>query len=169
MSEQVFAYGSNMCSGRFRDYGVNPQGDGSAALLVGYRLAFNKRSLRDGSGKANVEPHEGSEVWGVLYIIPETDLETLDGGEGSGYRRIRLPMRTTDGGETEAWVYLTSRRTDDAALRPYTWYKRFLVEGAREHLLPTAYIADLERIEAVQDMDEQRDRDKRALACRTAS
>jgi hypothetical protein len=51
-------------------------------------------------------------------------------------------------------------------VRPYIWYKRFLVEGAQEHLLPPEYIAELERIDAIQDSDEQRDRERRALACR---
>jgi hypothetical protein len=80
MSEQIFAYGSNMCSGRFRDYGVHPEGAGPGALLVGYRLLFNKQST-DGSGKANVEVHEGSQVWGELYSVPDADLQLLDDGE----------------------------------------------------------------------------------------
>ena len=169
MSEQIFTYGSNMCSGRFRDYKVSPEGDGRAALLHGYRLVLNKLSRTDGSGKANVEPHRDSEVWGVLYVIPNADIRTLDDGEGSGYRRIRLPVRTRDDGDTEAWVYVASRPDDDPALRPYTWYKRFLVEGAREHFLPPEYIADLERIEAAQDTNEQRESKKRALACGAVS
>ncbi len=57
MSENVFACGSNMCSARFRDYGLFPEGNGSCAVLGGYRLVFNKRS-KDGLGKANVEPQE---------------------------------------------------------------------------------------------------------------
>jgi gamma-glutamylcyclotransferase len=168
MSEKVFAYGSNMCSGRFRAYAVSPEGEGCATLLPAYRLLFNKRS-QDGSGKANVEPRESSLVWGVLYTIPDSDLETLDRGEGTGYRRVRMPVRISDADITEAWVYLASRPRNNAALRPYTWYKRFLVEGAREHALPPEYIAELERIEAVQDTDDQRDREKRALACRATS
>ena len=59
MSTYIFAYGSNMCSARFRDYGVLPEGNGAAALLGGYRLVFNKRSTRDGSGKASIEPLKG--------------------------------------------------------------------------------------------------------------
>ena len=168
MREKIFAYGSNMCSGRFRAYAVSPEGEGPAALLPAYRLVFNKRS-QDGSGKANVEPDESSHVWGVLYTIPDSDIETLDGGEGAAYRRVRIPVRITDADTTEAWVYLASRPSNDAALRPYSWYKRFLVEGAHEHALPPEYITALERIEAVQDTNEQRDREKRALACRATS
>lgn len=70
MSEKIFAYGSNMFSARFRDYGVIPDGQGRAALVCGYDLCFNKKS-RDGSGKANVEPRTGGEVWGVLYSISD--------------------------------------------------------------------------------------------------
>jgi hypothetical protein len=80
-----------------------------------------------------------------------------------------MPVRMTDAAITEAWVYLASKPSNNPALRPYTWYKRFLVEGAREHALPPEYIVELERIEATQDPDQPRDREKRALACRAAS
>lgn len=166
MSELVFTYGSNMCSGRFRDYKVSPENEGRAALLREYRLRFNKLSGKDKSGKANVEPHPDGQVWGVLYSIPDADLKTLDAGEGRGYYRIRLPISLTGSGTTEAWVYVASKPSNDPALSPYIWYKRFLVEGAQEHLLPPEYIVELGRIDAIQDPDEQRDRERRALACR---
>jgi cation transport regulator ChaC len=77
LTARIFAYGSNMCSGRFRDYGVHPQKAGIAAVLHDHRLCFNKLSRKDCSGKANVEPHEGTDVWGVLYEIPEHELPGL--------------------------------------------------------------------------------------------
>ena len=89
MSQAVFAHGSNMCSGRFRAYGVHPEGAGRSALLTGYRLVFNKKST-DGSGKGNVEVCEGTQVWGVLYSLPDADLHTLDEGE-VGYRSRLTP------------------------------------------------------------------------------
>lgn len=168
MSQQVFAFGSNMCSGRFRAYGVSPEGAGRAAVLPGHRLLFNKKSTDDKSGKANVAAHAGSDIWGVLYTIPDGDLEKLDKGEG-GYRRVRLSLRLTDNTNTDAWVYVAKKPTNDPALRPYTWYKRFLVEGAQEHALPSEYIAELERIDASQDPDQRRDREKRALVPRATS
>ena len=165
MSEQVFAYGSNMCSGRFRAYGVSPEGPGRPAVLPGYRLRFDKKSTDDGSGKANIAAHAGSDVWGVLYAISDDELEKLDKGEG-GYRRSQLRVRLTDETQTQAWVYVAKKPSNDPALSPYTWYTRFLVEGAREHALPADYIGELERIAAVQDSDSERDRRKRALACK---
>jgi gamma-glutamylcyclotransferase len=162
MSEIVFAYGSNMCSARFRDYGVVPEAPGQAALLHGYRLAFNKKSI-DGSGKANVEPHNGGQVWGVMYLIPDEHLRDLDIGEGSGYRRERLQVQKADGTITEAWTYIARKPDADAGLCPYSWYKQFLAEGAKEHSLPVRYIEQLELIRANQDPDVKRDREKRAL------
>src|SRR5271155_4290486 len=165
MSEMVFAYGSNMCSGRFRDYGIEPIGRGRAVSLDGYRLVFNKLSKKDGSGKANVSPSAGHEVWGVLYEISDVDLALLDSGEGPGYRRSRLPVHITEGGLVDAWVYLAAKPSTDATLRPYTWYKRFLVEGAREHMLPAQYVVELQAIDATDDLNLQRHEKRWALAC----
>jgi gamma-glutamylcyclotransferase (GGCT)/AIG2-like uncharacterized protein YtfP len=164
MSEYVFAYGSNMCSARLRAYGISPEDAGTAALLAGYRLVFNKKSV-DASGKANIEHMEGSNVWGVLYEIPEDALAALDKGEG-GYHRVRLTVCLARGGSAEAWVYLTTKPNSDPALRPYSWYIHLIVEGAREHALPADYIELLERVESVADADLQRDKEKRALFSR---
>lgn len=163
MSEVVFAYGSNMCSGRFRAYRVAPEVEGRAALLTGYALRFNKRS-QDGSGKANVESQEGAQTWGVLYTISEKDLKILDDGE-KGYDRVKMLVRI-NGLAVEAWVYLASNPDNDPMLRPYSWYKRFLVEGAREHAITSVYIAQLEQIEVVQDKNAKREGRKRAISCR---
>jgi gamma-glutamylcyclotransferase len=146
MSQAVLAYGCNMCSGRFRQYKVTPEGQGRAAALTGYRLRFNKKSKTDGSGKANVERDAGSQIWGVLYTISERELQLLDEGE-IGYNRVRVPVQI-DGAETEAWVYIASRPDRDPSLKPYSWYNRFLGEGAREHRIPVEYLAGLEQIAA---------------------
>lgn len=164
VSEVVFAFGSNMCSLRLRDYSVSPERPGVAAVLRMYRLRFNKRS-RDGSGKANAEPDSTGEVWGVLYSIPSEHLKALDQGEGSGYSRRREVVRCEDGTTCEAWVYVASKPDANSTLRPYGWYKRLLVEGAKEHGLPPDYITQLEGIDSVNDPDMARDRKKREIQC----
>jgi cation transport regulator ChaC len=165
MSQRVFAYGSNMCLGRFLAYGVHPQQPGEAARLDGYSLRFNKRST-DGSGKANVEPEAAGSVWGVLYLIPDADLPVLAAGE-RGYTSIR--ESTVCGTRSmEAWVYVATRPSDDGTLQPYSWYKRFLVDGAQSHRLPPDYIATLEAVVAAEDPNRNRDRKKRALPCEGA-
>jgi len=156
-----------MCSGRFRAYGVHPDSAGRSALLTGYRLPFNKEST-DGSGKANLEAQEGSETRGVVYALSDADLRTLDDGE-VGYRRVKVPVYLEDNLKVDAWVYIAKQPNNDITLRPYVWYKRFLVEGATEHSLPKEYIAALAQIEAQNDANERRDRKKRALSCRAES
>jgi gamma-glutamylcyclotransferase len=165
MCESVFAYGSNMCSGRFRDYGVTPENDGEKALLPGFRLVFNKKST-DGSGKTNLEAREDSSVWGVVYRISKADLLRLDNGE-VGYHRARMEVKLGDDSIISVWVYQAIAPSTEIGLRPYSWYKRFLVEGGREHSLPATYIAELEGIDAVQDKKAERDRTKRSLKCGT--
>jgi hypothetical protein len=163
MSEHIFAYGSDMCLGRFLEYGVHPQAPGAPGRLPGYSLRFSKRSSDDGSGKANVEPSAGGEVWGVLYTIPNNELPLLDKGEG-GYRRIRERI-VGDSEQVKAWVYIAKKPSNDTALRPFTWYRRFMVEGSRSHGLPPEYIRVLEAIEATDDQDPVRDREKRSIDC----
>lgn len=161
MSERVFAYGSNMCSGRFRAYGVSPEGKGVPAVLAGHRLLFNKKS-DDESGKANVERTPKGDVWGVLYTISDADLARLARKE-VGYVKRKEPVTAGDA-VLDAWVFVAANPSADP-LQPYSWYRRFLIEGAREHGLPAPYTDALDTIEAIEDSDRERDRRKRAIKC----
>lgn len=165
MSERIFAYGSNMCLGRLREYDVQPERPGQPAQLQGYALRFNKRSTKDGSGKANVEPADGGVVWGVIYEISNEELGRLNRGE-VGYSPMRMPV-IGPSGPVETWVHVAIERSNDLVLRPYTWYRRFLVEGARSHGLPQEYIGVLEAIEARDDPNRERDRQWRTIGCDT--
>lgn len=117
MSQKVFAYGSNMCSGRLREYGIVPEEKGEAVVLHGYRLTFDKLS-RDRSGKGNVRADEGAEVWGVLYMIPDVQLQRLDDGE-RGYARVALDVPKADNERETAWVYYATA-PNAGGLRPYS-------------------------------------------------
>ena len=164
MSVRIFAYGSNMCSGRFRAYKVKPLG-ARRAYLSGWKLLFHKCSS-DGSGKADVVPaHADARVWGIVYEISKADLRKLDVGE-QGYHRCRLTLSGPRGGSFRAWVYRADPNACESGLLPYGWYKRFLVEGAEEHNLPSDYITSLRAIAAKLDPDQSRDKKKRALSCR---
>lgn len=134
-----FAYGSNMCSERLRSRITSLNIVGRASLKD-RKVVFNKRS-KDGSGKANLVESPGSVVWGVLYEINVQDLYTLDKIEG-GYERITVRVQKPDGSEVEAVTYVSEDLTNDS--RPYKWYKKLLLSGAREHNLPQDYIAYLE-------------------------
>jgi len=155
-------YGSNMCSARFRDYGMHPQKTGVGALLRHHHLCFNKRS-QDDSGKANVEPDQGTDVWGVLYEIPEHELPGLRRKE-VGYTPRSMPVEISPGQTLDAWVFF-ALKPERNVLRPYSWYLRFLVEGAIEHHLENEYIEKLRTIQATEDADQGRDLEKRGLTC----
>jgi gamma-glutamylcyclotransferase (GGCT)/AIG2-like uncharacterized protein YtfP len=164
MTELVFAFGSNMCSGRLAAYEVTPL-RARGALLKRHKLSFRKRS-QDGSGKTDVVPSRspGARVWGVLYEVDAQGLARLDAGE-QGYRRRRARVLLRNGRGVKVWIYVSARNQRDESLRPYSWYKRFLVEGAKEHRLPKGYVASLEGIIAIQDPNRERDRRKRTLTC----
>ncbi len=132
-------------------------------VLSDYRLRFNMLSKKDGSGKANAVWEVGSVLWGVLYSIPDGDLPTLDIGE-DGYRRIEKEVHSGKASLGLAWVYVAKTQAA-GTIRPYEWYKRFLVDGAREHGLPTDTLEVLEAIEAERDPDAERDRNRRTHKC----
>jgi hypothetical protein len=63
-------------------------------------------------------------------------------------------------------MYVADQTAIDDRLAPYTWYKDFVLHGAREHGLPAAYIAGIEAVEARQDDDPIREqRERRRLPC----
>lgn len=136
-----FAYGSNLSSARLRARieDVQPVGP---ALLADHRLALNKRG-HDGSAKANLVVHPGESVWGVLYRLPRRHLEALDRFEG-GYAREAVRVQPREGGFLEAVTYRSQRLVE--GWLPFDWYRAHLVEGAREHGLPAAWIARLEAL-----------------------
>lgn len=140
--ERYFAYGSNLTLSRLQQRvpGARPLG---AARLPGHRFGFDKAG-RDGSGKANVRTAGADdEVWGVVYALEADDWEVLDGFE-PGYERVRVRVETAGAEWLLASTYRAERRTQD--LVPLEEYKRFVVDGAREHGLPDEWIAFLEII-----------------------
>jgi gamma-glutamylcyclotransferase (GGCT)/AIG2-like uncharacterized protein YtfP len=78
-----FAYGSNIDIQRLRDR-VGRFGNVIALgphRLNGFRLVFNC------GGFANIEPHAGSSVEGILYDLNDEQLHELDWYEGFYYRQ----------------------------------------------------------------------------------
>jgi len=63
---------------------------------------------------------------------------------------MRLDMVNDRDSLLGAYVYVSSILTDDP--RPYHWYKELMIEGAREHHLPSFYVKHLEQIESKPDI-----------------
>jgi AIG2-like family len=135
-----FAYGSNMSTGRTEDRtgGVHQRG---VARLSGHRILFNKAST-DGTGKTNIVPHKTAEVWGVLFGMTTAQFTTLAGHEG-GYAEQAVTVHLGDT-EVKAQTFVAEMRTP--GLKPSRTYLDFLIEGAREHHLPDAYIKKLDAV-----------------------
>ena len=63
-------------------------------------------------------------------------------------------------------MYIADDDAIDDRLSPYTWYKDFVVQGARQHQLPDAYIQKLEAFTAIVDPDRAREeKNRRILPC----
>ena len=133
-----FAYGSNLTTSRMLERVPSARVRGRACL-EGYRLQFDKRS-RDGSAKANVSVDRHGEVWGVAFNMRTEDWTALDGFE-PGYQRIEVRISGDDGTMRQVQTYQSDDTTPDR--RPFAWYLKLVVDGAREHHLPADYVARL--------------------------
>ncbi|HTA05399.1 MAG TPA: gamma-glutamylcyclotransferase family protein, partial [Solirubrobacteraceae bacterium] len=112
------------------------------AELRDHRLAFTRRSLRTGTGVADVLLEPGASVWGALYELDDADLVALDEKEGSGwaYQRKAVRLSDEDGrSEHDAFAYVVIEPELDH-VPPSREYLQALLDGARERGLPLAYI-----------------------------
>lgn len=140
MQALYFAYGSNLASARLRERvpSARPRG---VAQLDGRRLALDKPG-RDGTAKANLRISPEASVWGVVYALDEGHWPLLDACE-PGYRRVEVVVSVA-GASTPAATYTSDLSTEDRV--PSRAYKRFLVDGAREHGLPAHWVKLLEAL-----------------------
>jgi len=155
-----FSYGSNMLSERLRTRAPSCKPIG-VAHLAGHVLRFHKRS-GDGSGKCNaLRSCDTSDlVVGVLYEIRKAERNTLDNAEflGRGYDRVLSIVELGDSAcSVEAEVYFALDHVIDDTLLPYSWYKELVVAGAREHGLPSEYIANIVSHPTTKDSDPRRE------------
>jgi len=162
-----FAYGSNMCAGRLRRR-VPSATFVRIAKLTGHSFRFHKRSI-DGSGKGDaLETGNPLDiVWGVIFEIDETQKRTLDEAEGlgAGYEERKTNVLDESGKEHLVVLYVAEANGTDGTLRPYSWYKRFVVDGARQHDLPAEYTNNVAAMPDSEDPDRDRDRRNRSIVC----
>lgn len=156
-----FGYGSNMPKARIEER-LGPCERLGAAFLSGWRLAFHKWSM-DGSGKCDavLTGRPDDRLWGALDRLTDDQMEALDGYE-VGYDR-RMVEVSLDGGTRNAMVYVAREDRVDPSLRPYHWYKEFVLAGARELDLPRDYVASIEAVTSCPDPCRARADRNRAL------
>jgi gamma-glutamylcyclotransferase len=153
----TFAYGSNMLSSRIQERCPSARALG-IAKLHGHELKWHKRS-QDGSGKCDVMQTNNRDcvVYGVLYEIAASEKPALDKAEGlgNGYEEKKVQVVFDDAARV---VSIYSATRTDSSLKPYAWYRAFVLAGANEHKLPSEYIRRLESVPAVEDADGERER-----------
>ena len=138
-----FAYGSNL-SGRQVFRRCPDAAFLAIARLDGFALAFTRPSRRWGGHAADVLPQPHSHVWGVLWRISEADLLALDRFEGvasGAYVRATGSVVTANGASVAAEVYRVAAPADLGAPSPR--YLHVILEGAREHGLPSDWLHHL--------------------------
>ena len=127
-----------------------------AAELREHRLAFTRRSLRTGTGVADILPAPGQSVWGALYELDDAHLAAIDAKEGNGWayerRTVRVILADAGGaggtgaagqaGKLEAFAYAVIT-PDGEHVSPSREYLQALLDGARERGLPDDYVAAL--------------------------
>jgi hypothetical protein len=84
-------------------------------------------------------------------------------GVGSGYEHAIVTVMNDKGHRRKVLTYLAAPDYIDDRLRPYGWYKDFVLAGAREHGLPPEYITEyIQSVEATEDPNSARDKTQRA-------
>lgn len=162
-----FAYGSNMCAGRLRGRVASAQFS-FVAQLPRYILRFHKRH-KDGSGKGNAycTGDTKDSIWGVVFEIRDDERPALDTAEGLGlgYYHATVTVIDPQGKPHEVFAYVAFPDKIDESLRPYGWYKRFVLDGARQYNLPAEYIQTIESTQDMDDPDQEREEQNRRIVC----
>ena len=139
-----FAYGSFLDSETLRTHCPSARFV-TRAVLPNFEVKFNFMSRTYGGGVTGVEPTPGLMARGVVYDIPQTEMEHLDTIEAVPeglYYRQRVLVVDEGGNFLEAETY---RTTDpDGPFTPTRRYLALMIKGAKEHELDLDYIKDLE-------------------------
>jgi gamma-glutamylcyclotransferase (GGCT)/AIG2-like uncharacterized protein YtfP len=117
------------------------------ADVIGYRVAFTRKSIKWGAGVADLITDLDCVTEGVLYLIPEGILDALDTREGAGkhlknpaYRRLEIEVNI-DGISLKALTYEVVRKEVNE-IAPSREYMNTIMEGTT--LLSPAYVQMLE-------------------------
>lgn len=164
MHLNYFAYGSNLHPLRLKARTPSCQAL-APSRLSGYRLYFHKRG-QDGSGKCNAVYTGNADdcVHGVVYTLSAAEKQRLDHveGLGRGYDEATLELKIGDNAH-RIFLYLADPNYIDDTLKPFDWYKAFVIEGCRIHRLPRRYVEEIRRVETISDPDSIRANENRRL------
>ncbi|MCB1859244.1 MAG: gamma-glutamylcyclotransferase [Gammaproteobacteria bacterium] len=146
-----FSYGSNMSTLRLQAR-IPSAVPLYTAVLKRHRLKWHKQGS-DGSAKCDccytgIPNHR---VIGVVYVIASSQKPILDQyeGLGEGYEGRQVWVEKAD--RTKSYVATYHAIRINPSLRPFHWYKEHVLQGAREHQLPTDYRREIEAVPSIPD------------------
>jgi gamma-glutamylcyclotransferase (GGCT)/AIG2-like uncharacterized protein YtfP len=114
------------------------------------------QSFTRGCGVADILRDEAKDVWGVVYELPENELEHLDKSEDfrpgrpndqNEYTRENHHVWREGAAKRPLLVSLYRGHPQPNPPLPDCDYKKLIVEGARHWQLPADYIQELESIQ----------------------
>ena len=152
-----FAYGSNLWPPRLQARAASciPT---TRAILPGYQLRFHKLG-RDGSAKCDAcfTGNDAHQVEGVIYTLLAQERAALDRAEdlGRGYDAHWLDVES-EAGVVEVLTYRARSEMVVAGLKPFSWYREYILKGALYHHLSSGYVEQIVRQPAVSDPDRTR-------------
>ncbi len=150
---KYFAYGSNLCSRRLRQR--TPSASVKAVgVLRAHVLRFHKVGFRDGSGKCDAfATGIATDVtWGAVFELDSCEKAWLDDVEGLGRGYVeRLVRVETALGLIWATTYVASPDAIRSDIKPYSWYKNFVLAGATEHGFSRECVDAIRAVAAVED------------------
>jgi hypothetical protein len=145
------AYGSNLLPARLRARVPSARVVGTTNLR-GWGLRFHKRG-RDGSAKCDLvpAPDRGEQVYAAVYALATAELPALDRAEdlGRSYHRRELMLPPYG----RVFFYAADPAHIDPRLRPFDWYRDYVLRGATWHGFPEAYQAQIAAVPTVADPD----------------
>ncbi len=134
-----FAYGSNMNQQQMQERCPESLLIGKARLSH-YKLDFTIYSEKRKCGCADIVLTKDGEVWGLLYIVSDSDLEALDTFEGHPihYKRCCVTVYDNCGVGYTVFTYeVVTKHT--STLKTSKQYLGLLQEAAVHHDFPKGY------------------------------
>lgn len=135
------AYGSNMDAGQMKFRCPHSPAVGTG-WLVGWRIAFGGESIGWEGALATIVEEDGTQVYVVLYDVPQEDVSRLDAWDGVGmglYSKIHVRVQTLDG-EQLAWTYVLN---DYEGGLPSPSYLEAMAAAAESAGAPDDYVEEL--------------------------
>lgn len=133
-----FAFGSNLDETQIKERCPESELFG-VAVLKNYRLDFTIYSKKRLCGCADIIKDEGNEVWGLIFVLSEKDLQQLDIFEGTPnyYRRIKVDVIDGAGKSIEVYTYEVANKLPFQA--PSSQYFDIIKNASKKLNFPKSY------------------------------